>query len=148
MRKTMLLGIIIIGLSLSGIIVSAWGLASLTIHSNGSMSNLQAYTTDTMTTPVTTILWDTISANETYTQTIWLRNTGDTSLILNMTIATVSPSYSFSYMDVTWDREGVVIGPKTTLSTTITLNTFENATEWPSTNGDFSHDLIFNGDTE
>jgi uncharacterized repeat protein (TIGR01451 family) len=112
------------------------------IPSTAHFLGVQAYVDDSLTNAVTTIAFGNIAIDDTKTQTVWLRNTGDQELTLSLTFTDVLPTNTFDYITVTWDREGVKIGPKSTLSATFTMHADE---DWPISNGDISFVMNING---
>jgi len=73
--------------------------------------------------------------------TLYLRNEGNTVLILNMTSKNWSPTEAGNYMSLTWNREGQQVSSDQVISFVITLSVSSNIQDISS----FSLDITISG---
>ena len=138
MERTRKIGVIISAVSLTCLILSAYGLTTLMLHNTGNISNLTAYAEQACTTPVITINWGNLNVSSVNTKTIWLKKTVSQPLTLSMNTTNWSPTNATGYMAVSWDK---TIMSAQVESATITLTVFDNAT-WMS---QFTFDINITG---
>jgi hypothetical protein len=128
--------LLIIGLIISALALSASTLAVLTVNKNlgstGTITttpNLGVYSDSACTQNVTTINWGTIAAGTNTTQTINIKNTGTGTMTLSMTISNWTPTAASTYITLTWDKQNTQLSAGQSTMATLTL------TVSPSTTG-------------
>lgn len=128
--------LLIIGLIISALALSASTLAVLTVNKNlgstGTITttpNLGVYSDSACTQNVTTINWGTIAAGTNTTQTIYIKNTGTGTMTLSMTISNWTPTAASTYITLTWDKQNTQLSAGQSTMATLTL------TVSPSTTG-------------
>jgi spore coat protein U-like protein len=131
----------VLGMAFSGYAV----ITTLTIHSTGNMSMIQAFYDQACTSKVTTIDWGNIYPNNqtiVLNQTVWVKNFGTKTVTLNLTTSNWSPADANLYMTVGWDREADTLAGGQVLSANITLTISANIIN--SDVGSFSFDIQIN----
>jgi hypothetical protein len=96
------------------------------------------YTCDTN---VTSIDWGYLEPGETKNVTVYIRNDGNTAVILTMTTDNWSPTSAPVYISISWNRQNHILTPNTVVETVINLSVSPNITDITS----FSFDLIITG---
>ena len=89
----------------------------------GSVSsiNLDIYVDAAATEPCTSIEWGSLSAGQIVTKTIYLKNTGNTAEVLNMTTTEWTPASAGEALTLTWNKEGVSLAAGAVMPATLTL---------------------------
>lgn len=111
----------------TGVILTALTAGALTvtkqIPATGTIStiNIEAYLDAACSQPVTSIDWGTLSPGATVTRTIYLKNTGNTQMSLNMTTNNWNPTNANGPITIYWDKEGATLAAGQTTATVITL---------------------------
>ena len=125
MQRTALIGIAV---AVAGIIMLTSVLAL--IQSNTAFSNSGAITTVNVgvyqdsgcTQALSTVNWGSLSPGSSSNRTIYVKNTGNAPISLNMTINTWSPSNAANYITLTWNREGTVLNVGNSVATLLVLS--------------------------
>lgn len=87
---------------------------------------LDAFWDMACTQPVTSVDWGQMRPSESVTQLIYLKNTGDVPLNLNMTLTDWTPAEAAVYISVTWNAEGSVLGVNDPMSVNLVLTVSSN----------------------
>lgn len=116
---------LVAGTAVTGILTS-----SKTISSSGTVKaiNVGVYWDSACTNATSTINWGSIEPNTTVTTTVYVKNTGNTQMTLNMTYSGWSPSNAASYMTLSWNQEGVVVAPNAVVTAVLTLQVSSSIT--------------------
>jgi len=71
--------------------------------------NLGVYQDSACTHPLSSVNWGTLKPGTAANRTIYVKNTGNAAVSLNMTVTTWNPSIASSYITLTWDRQGSLL---------------------------------------
>ena len=91
---------------------------------NGSIqtNNLEIYTNPDCTNNCTALNFGKLKPGQVTTQTIYLKNTENTSIILSMNTSQWNPAEAENWLVLSWNREGNIIKSKEVISATFTLD--------------------------
>jgi hypothetical protein len=86
---------------------------STTITNTGAIEalNVGVYQDSACTQSLTALNWGILRPGTSANRTIYVRNTGNAALTLNMTATAWNPPTASSYMTLTWDRQGSLLAP-------------------------------------
>jgi hypothetical protein len=90
---------------------------------------------------VTSINWGMLEPGDTVNFLIYIRNEGNTRLMLNMTTVNWDPTQASQYITLSWNREGHVLNPNSVVQANLTLSTSSNIIDVTN----FSFDIIIIG---
>jgi hypothetical protein len=95
-----------------------------TFSNSGTITtvNVAAYQDSGCTQVLSTIDWGTIVPGSSANRTIYIKNTGNAQVSLNMTVNTWSPPNAPSYMTLTWNQEGTVLNVNNNVTTLLVLS--------------------------
>ena len=71
--------------------------------------NVGVYQDSGCTQVLATINWGNLTIGSSTTTTIYVKNTGNAALTLNMTVTSWNPSAASSYITLTWDRQDSIL---------------------------------------
>jgi hypothetical protein len=117
-----------VAILLTAIIVTLTTLGAITVNqtlpSTGTITtvNVGVYSDSACTQSLTSINWGTISPGGTVTQTIYVKNTGNTAITLSMTKSSWNPTSANGPITIAWNREGTNLNPGAQTTATLTLN--------------------------
>ena len=96
---------------------------STTITNTGTIQalNLGVYQDSACTQPLSTVNWGTLRPATSANVTIYVKNTGNAAITLNMTVTAWSPSTASSYITLTWDRQNQQLTPGSSVPALLTL---------------------------
>jgi hypothetical protein len=125
MQKTAAVGIAV---AVAGIMMLTSVLALL--QSNRSFSNTGTITTVNVgayqdvgcTQVLSTIDWGSVVPGSSSNRTIYVKNTGNAPISLNMTVNTWSPASAANYMGLTWNHESTVLNVGNSVATLLVLS--------------------------
>lgn len=75
---------------------------------------------------VTSINWGMLEPSATVNFLIYIRNEGNTHLMLNMTTVNWDPTQASQYITLSWNREGHVLNPNSVVQANLTLSISSN----------------------
>ena len=134
----------IIAVALTLIITTA-GLVTIsrTFPSTGNVIaiNLQVYSDSQCTQTLTSIDWGTIRPGENASKTIYVKNTGNAPITLNMATSNWNPSNASQVVTLTWNKEGATLNAGQSTAATLTL-TVSSASQGLTS---FSMNIIISG---
>ena len=95
-----------------------------TLSNNGSIQsiNVDVYQDSACTQALTAISWGTLSPGASTNKTIYVKNTGNANVVLNLTVTSWNPSSASTYITLTWDREGYILTPGGKISALLVLS--------------------------
>jgi len=107
-----------------GVAVTGLLTTSKTIGSTGSVKaiNVEIYWDIECTQVVTEIDWGALESGDTATNTVYVKNTGNSAMTLSMYYSGWDPAEAGSYITLSWDREGATIDPDAVVEATLTLS--------------------------
>ncbi len=120
----------IIAIALVGLVltVTTTGLLTYTqsVYSTGTVDvtavNVGVYSDAGCTLSLTSISWGTISPGNSVTQTIYVKNTGNTAITLSMATSNWNPTAANGPISVSWNRQSQVLSAGSSIAATLTLN--------------------------
>ena len=128
---------------LSGIAVSGLLTDSRTIPSAGVIKgiNVEVYWDAGCTQNVTSIDWGVPEPGEVVYNTIYVKNSGNALLTLNMTNSGWTPGAAENYFTVSWDREGATVDDGEVVQAVLSLDVSGAITGINA----FSFDMVIEG---
>lgn len=116
---------------------------SQTITSSGTITsiNVAVFSDSACTTPVNTVSWGLISPGTSVSRTVYVKNTGNNPLTLNMHSESWGPSGANNSISLTWNKENAQLNADQSTAADLTL------TVSPSISGilNFSVNIIICG---
>jgi hypothetical protein len=94
------------------------------IVSNGSINQVASmalFLDPALTQPATTINWGSLNPGGSTTVTIYVKNTGNIPLTLSKAETAWSPTTTSSYIALSWNRDGTVLQPGASISSSLNL---------------------------
>ncbi len=141
---------IILVAALTGILVSVLAAdllaSSQRIQTSGSIAktvNIGVYSDSACTQNLTNINWGSLAIGGSTTQTIWIKNLGNTRVRLNMTTDNWSSATARSYISLSWNVEGTTLNAASSVQATLTLTVSTAIAGTGITS--FSFDIIITG---
>ena len=131
MQKTAAVGIAV---AVAGIMMLTSVLALLqsnrTFSNTGTITtvNVGAYQDSGCTQVLSTIDWGSVVPGSSSNRTIYVKNTGNAQISLNMTVNTWSPSSAANYMGLTWNQESTVLNVGNSVATLLVLSVSASVT--------------------
>lgn len=97
---------------------------SVTSISNLNGIDVEFYRDDACTQKITMIDWGNVEPGKVLTKTFYLKNVGNTSVLLSMNISAFVPPSIKEFMSMSWDMEGLSLypGESTPVTFSLTLN--------------------------
>jgi hypothetical protein len=142
-KKTIIAAVVAI--TFAGLMMSALGtlVATQTISNTGTVTavGVSIYTNSTCTTALSSINWGNLYPGNATTRTMYVKNTGNTPVTLNMTVNSWSSPSASSNLKLTWNQEKTQLTAGTGVTATLTLtvsSTISNVTS-------FSFNIIITG---
>jgi hypothetical protein len=141
---------VIVAIALTGIVVSALAASLLITYQNvSSTGNVKAvgigvYSDSGCNNNVTSIDWGFLESGAQINRTVYLQNSGNVPLRLNITTNSWDPVSACDYITLSWNREGYVLG---TDQSTRVVQAVLTLSISPSTTGitGFGFDIILTG---
>jgi len=115
------------------------------IPSSGNVKTLgiAVYGDEACTQSLTFIDWGLVEPGGSRRREIWINNTGNTQVKLNMTTEGWNPAEAKNYITLTWDKEGTPLSVNQLVKATLTLTVSASVTQ---TNiRDFSFTIVITG---
>lgn len=120
------------GIAIAAILMMATALAvvepSTTVTHNGTIEtlNLSVFQDSACTQPLSALNWGTLKPGTSTNKTIYVKNTGNGALTLNMTVTSWNPSAAASYITLTWNRQSTVLTQGNSVSALLVLSVSAN----------------------
>ncbi|MEM3054657.1 MAG: hypothetical protein QXM52_02995 [Candidatus Bathyarchaeia archaeon] len=132
-------------IAIIGMVITAAGafVATRTISNVGSLKSVgvDVYWDSSCTNPVSSIDWGEMVPGSSKQFTIYIKNNGNVPLRLSMTVSNWNPPSASTYMNLSWNCEGYVLGAGSVVSAVITLSVSSSITEITN----FSFDITIAG---
>ena len=131
MQKTAAVGIAV---AVAGIIMLTSVLAllqsSMSFPNNGTITtvNVGAYEDIGCTKVLSVINWGNVIPGSSSSKTIYVKNTGNAPISLNMTVSTWNPSNAANYMTLTWNQTSTVLNVGNSVPTSLVLSVSASVT--------------------
>ena len=114
-----------------------------TIGNVGSIKaiNIGVYWDSNCTDEVSTIMWGTLEPGSSRNVTVYVRNEGNTAVVLSLNTTNWVPANASKYMSLSWDYPGQRVNPKEVIQVTLKLSVS------PEISGitTFSFDIVISG---
>jgi len=125
---------IVFAIALAAMITTALATSQLALHrvpSSGSVKTLRiaVFQDATCKQNLTSINWGLVEAGGSRQQPIWIKNTGNTPVRLNMTTENWSPSQAKYYITLSWDKEGRVLDAGQVIDATLKLEVSQSVAQ-------------------
>ncbi len=120
------------GISVAAILMIVTALAinqaSTTVNHTGTIQtvNVAVFQDSACNQPLSTLDWGPREPGTSASKTIYVKNTGNVALTLNMTVTSWNPSAAASYITLTWNRQNYVLAAGTSVSALLTLSVSAN----------------------
>jgi uncharacterized repeat protein (TIGR01451 family) len=135
----------VLAIAVMGLMASALGaiVVTRTVSNSGSVTavGVGVYSDTTCTTALSAISWGTLNPGDVKTYTMYVKNTGNVPVTLNMTVSNWSPSSASSYITLTWNQEKSVLSAGQVATAVLTLSVSSGITGIAS----FSFDITIKG---
>lgn len=92
---------------------------------------------------LTSIDWGLVEAGKSYQRVIWIKNTGNTPVKLNMTTESWDPAGARDYIHLTWNREEQSLAVGQSFNATLTLSVSSNVVQTGVR--DFTFTIVISG---
>jgi hypothetical protein len=125
-------------------LVSGLLIASQTIPNTGNVKavGVGVYSDSGCSQKVLSIPWGTLDPGETSDETVYIRNEGNTAVVLSITTENWSPASASSDITLSWNLEqGYVLDPAESVETVLTLSVSSSISGVES----FTFDIIITG---
>jgi hypothetical protein len=136
----------ILAIAITGIVASVLAASLLTTYQRFPSSGLVkavgvgVYWDNTFTSNVTSIDWGYLTPGSAANRTVYVKNNGDIREMLNMTTSNWS-SGAYGKITLTWDREGQLLDPGSSVQAVLTLSVSSDISSVTS----FSFNIIITG---
>jgi len=135
----------VLAIAIVGMVVTALGalVATRTISNSGSVTavGVGVYSDNACTTALSAISWGTLNPGDVKTYTVYVRNEGTVSVMLNMTVSNWNPSSASSYITLTWNKEKSTLTAGQVVPAVLTLSVSSSVSGVTS----FSFDITITG---
>jgi hypothetical protein len=102
---------------------------------------IDVYSNSACTSLLKSVVWGEIVAGGSATKTVYIKNNGDTNVVLSLATENWTPSNADDYMSLTWNYNGSAIGPGQVREVRLTLNVDSDC---PALSG-FGFDIVIIG---
>lgn len=102
---------------------------------------IDVYADSACTTPLSSIVWGEIIAGGSVHRTVYIKNNGDSGVILSLGTESWSPSSADDYMSLSWNYDGSTLLPNQVKQITISLSVSATCPEMSS----FGFDIVIVG---
>jgi hypothetical protein len=124
-QKVSKAAIITIAVAIMSLTLTAAGLlsASQTVPMNGTINavNVGVYSDSDCTLNCTSLNVGSLNPGDTATQTVYIKNTGNTPVTLSMAASSWNPTNATSSLTLSWNRQSYVLGTGQSVQATLTL---------------------------
>lgn len=139
---------ITLAIAITGLVLTMTVLASSLLMTSQKVPNtgnvkairVGVYWNGACTSNVTSIDWNSLEPGTTTNRTVYIKNEGNTRMMLNMTTDNWSTG-AYGKITLSWNREGYLFDPASVVQTVLTLSVSSNITGVTS----FSFDIIITG---
>jgi hypothetical protein len=123
-RKTVALIVFAVVAASMVSIVLAVRQTSRPVKNNGVVTalNVGIYQNVDCTETLSNVSWGTVASGTSSNMTVYIRNSGDAAVVLNMTLASWNPIAASSCLTCTWNREGFTLKPKNKVQAVLVLS--------------------------
>ena len=135
------------GIAVAIIVMMTTGLAlllpSTTLTQSGTIQalNVGVYSDSACTQTLSLVNWGTLPPGTSANKTIYVKNTGNALITLNMTITSWNPATASSYITLTWNQQNAQLAPGYSVPALLVLSVSSNVTGFT----DFNCTTIISG---
>jgi uncharacterized repeat protein (TIGR01451 family) len=116
----------VVAVAVMGLMVSTLGalVTTRTISNSGNINavGVGVYADSNCTTVLSTINWGNLNPGDVKNYTMYVENTGNVPVTLNMTVGSWSPTSASSYITLTWNQEQYVLPAGQVVTAVLTLS--------------------------
>jgi len=108
--------------------------SSAPLTHNGTIEtlNVGVFQDSACTQSLSTLNWGTLRPGTSANRTIYVKNTGNVPVTLNMTLTSWNPSAAASYITLTWNRQGTILSQGNSISALLVLSVSANVNGFTS----------------
>jgi hypothetical protein len=108
--------------------------SSAPLTHNGTIEtlNVGVFRDSACTQSLSTLNWGTLRPGTSANRTIYVKNTGNVPVTLNMTLTSWNPSAAASYITLTWNRQGTILSQGNSISALLVLSVSANVNGFTS----------------
>jgi len=108
--------------------------SSAPLTHNGTIEtlNVGVFQDSACTQSLSTLNWGTLRPGTSANRTIYVKNTGNVPVTLNMTLTSWYPSAAASYITLTWNRQGTILSHGNSISALLVLSVSANVNGFTS----------------
>ncbi len=119
--------------------------SSANIPSSGVLATgtLRVYSDSACTQSLSSINWGNVTAGNSVTEIIYIKNVGNTQLTLNLTSTNWNPTTANGPLTLSWNREGATLAANQVTNATLTLSILSTISGVTT----FSVNIIINGNS-
>jgi len=141
-RQTVLLASLIVISTLAGVAIGV-NVVQRVLHSSGTIKaiNVEVFWDLNCTDIASSIDWGMLEKGEQKNTTLYVKNTGNTVLILSLTTQNWTPTNATDYITVSWNLENATISVNKVLQADITIRVLPSVTGFSN----FSFDIVITG---
>lgn len=141
-RTAVLLAVSGLGVALATLVFGAL-MANQTVNNTGNVTavGVGVYSDSGCTHTLSLIQWGALEPGARRNYTIYIKNTGNVGVALNMTTSNWNSTAARSYVTLTWNREAYALNHQTSTSAVLTLAVSQSITGVQG----FSFDVIITG---
>jgi len=130
-----------VSLTVSSVLVSRSVPSSGEVEVQVTNADLGVYSDGGCQNNLTSVNWGSLQPGGGTSKTVYLRNHGNVALTLSLSTSGWNPSVAASYITVSWDKAGVVLGAGQTVAAVLSLNVSASITGVTG----YSVDLVVSG---
>ncbi len=114
----------LVGMALGSAVTSAFLSSQRSIPSTGLVLavNLSVYADASCTVNLTAIDWGSLYPGDSASRTVYVKNSGNTAIVLAMTTNGWTPVIAEGQLSVSWDKEGASLGSGESTAAVLTLS--------------------------
>jgi uncharacterized repeat protein (TIGR01451 family) len=135
----------VVAITVMGLMATGLGalVANRTISNSGSITavGVGVYSDSGCTTALSAISWGTLNPGDVKNYTVYVKNTGNVPVTLNMTVSNWNPSSASNYITLTWNKEKYVLPVGQVVQAVLTLSVSSSVSGVAS----FSFDITITG---
>jgi len=145
-KQTSIIFVISVFLVLNVFLLNTIGgqlLFSTSLESHGTIQTIgvAAYRDSACTTPVSNVDWGKIAPGSSSTNTVYVKNEGNSDLTLSLAATNWNPTSAQSYMTLSWNYAGQTIAPNQVIQVTLRLSVSQSI----SGISNFYFDIVITG---
>jgi hypothetical protein len=123
---TVVAAIIIITVMMTNALSLIQSSAPLTHNGTIETLNVSVFQDSACTQSLSTLNWGKLRPGSSVNRTIYVKNTGNAAVTLNMTVTSWSPTAAASYITLTWNRQGTILSEGNSVSALLVLSISAN----------------------